>query len=118
MAEAAEESLDLTALAQGLELSVPSARMDVEAVEALGLMLSGLDEGIKPILLGAGRQYLQLRGAVDGSVLSFLPRVIDDLRAREALLHAGAVLIDEFRLALLQGDAVEHARNLVPVFEP
>jgi hypothetical protein len=47
-------------------------------------------------------------------VLSFLPAVIDDLNAREALLVAGTILVDEFRAALVNGDPVDYARALVP----
>jgi hypothetical protein len=48
-------------------------------------------------------------------VLHFLPAYIDDLYAREALLHGGVVLVDQYRHQLLKGRGVEHAREqLVP----
>jgi hypothetical protein len=46
--------------------------------------------------------------------VAFLPHIIDDLNAREALLTAGTILVDEFRAAVLSGEAVGHARELVP----
>jgi hypothetical protein len=48
-------------------------------------------------------------------VLNFLPVYIDDLYARQALIHGGIALVDEFRYQLLKGRGVEHAREqLVP----
>ena len=66
------------------------------------------------MLRNAGRQFLAEKASVPHDVLRFLPRVIDDLRAREALLAAGTILIDEFRAAWLDADPDEHARELVP----
>jgi hypothetical protein len=70
---------------------------DLEQLEALGLVLARLDEGFAPRLLAAGRQFLARRGHVEHDILRFLPRTIDDLNAREALLVAGTILVDEFR---------------------
>ena len=114
MAQASEELLDVAELARELDTSEPVIQMELGQLYALGLVLDGLEEGRPPILLKAGRQFLARRGDVDHEVLGFLPRVIDDLCAREALLVAGTFLVDEFRVALLGGDAVDHAQQLVP----
>jgi hypothetical protein len=114
MAQASEELLDLAELARVLDTSEPVVRMDIGQLHALGLVLDGLEEGLPPMLLNAGRQFLARGGDVDHDVLGFLPRVIDDLNAREGLLVAGTLLVDEFRVALLRGDAVEHAQQMVP----
>ncbi len=112
--QAAEEPLDPGALAG--ELGVPEAavRMDLDQLEQLGLALVGIEDEIPPTLLIAGSQYLERHGRVDHEVLHFLPRVLDDLATREALLLAGTVVVDEFRAAVLDGRAVEHARDVVP----
>jgi len=89
-------------------------RMDLHLLDALGLCMHGLEDGLTPLLLTAGKQFLARRGQVDHDILAFLPRAIDDLNTREALLTAGTVLIDEFRAALLAGRGVEHAQELVP----
>ena len=47
-------------------------------------------------------------------MLHFLPRVIDDLHARQALIHGGAVLVREFRHQHLNGDPVAHAAETRP----
>jgi hypothetical protein len=114
MAQASDEQLDLAQLARELDTSEAVIRMDISQLSALGLVLDGLEEGRPPMLLAAGRQFLARRGDVDHEVLGFLPRVVDDLNAREALLVAGTILVDEFRVSLLDGDPVEHARELVP----
>jgi hypothetical protein len=114
MAEASDELLDVTTTAADLEITESFLRQQVEQIEDLGLALSGLQEGLHPILLNAGRQYLALAGEVEVAVLSFLPSVIDDLHARRALLHAGTVLVDEFRAALLTRGGVDYAREIVP----
>jgi hypothetical protein len=114
MAEASDEPLDITSTAADLEITESVLRQQVEQIEDLGLALSGLQEGLRPILLNAGRQYLALAGEVEVAVLSFLPSVIDDLHARRALLHAGTVLVDEFRAALLTRGGVDYARKIVP----
>jgi hypothetical protein len=119
MQQARDEMLDTSRLATELDTSVETARSRVEELEACGLLLSGLDEGLPPILREAGRQFLARRGAVPAEVLWFLPQTIDDLHARQALLAGGSTMVDEFRAALLAGRAVDHARGLVPdAFEP
>jgi hypothetical protein len=60
-------------------------------------MLTGEDRHDSPRLLDAGRQFLAARGDVPRGELTFLPRAIDDLHARQALIHGGTVLVDEFR---------------------
>jgi hypothetical protein len=114
MAQASETVLDVGEIARELDVPEDTIRMELEQLDALGLVLSGPDEGLPPMLLTAGRQFLAHRGHVEYEVLSFLPRVIDDLTAREALLVAGTILVDEFRAALVDGDPVDHARGLVP----
>jgi hypothetical protein len=114
MAQASEELLDVAELAREIDTSEPVIRMDIDQLSALGLVLDGREEGLPPTLLKAGRQFLARRGDVDRDVVAFLPRVIDDLNAREALIVAGTFLVDEFRAALLRGDAVEYAQELVP----
>jgi hypothetical protein len=114
LAQAANEPLDVEDLARGAGASVAAIRLELEQLEQMGLLLSGLDEGLFPILLDAGKQYLKRNGEVSSEVLRFLSRSIDDLYAREALIHAGTVLVDEFRYQWLHGDAVDHAAQLVP----
>lgn len=114
MAEAAGEPLDLAALADGLGVREQTVATLVDQLEAAGLLLSGRDEHGKPVLLAAGRQFLKVGGEVPWEVMHFLPSVVDDLHAREALLFAGSVLVDEFRYQLLNGGHVEHAAELVP----
>lgn len=117
--EAAEEPIDVASLAEEFGLPEGVIRERLEVLEGWGLILVGLEEGLPPLLREAGRQYLALRGSVESSVLEFLPHVIDDVHARRALLQAGTVLVDEFRAAVLEGRAVDHARALVPdAFEP
>jgi hypothetical protein len=43
-----------------------------------------------------------------------MPRTVDDLNAREALLSAGTVLVDEYRDHILRGHGVEYAEEIVP----
>jgi hypothetical protein len=112
--EAAGEPLDVEDLVRELGGSAFSVRAEIEQLDGMGLLLSGLDEGHPPMLLNAGKQYLARRGLVPHEILRFLPRVIDDLYSREALLQAGVTLVDEFRYQLLNGGAVEHAAHLVP----
>lgn len=114
VAEAADERLDLARLGDELTLPEDVLRQGVEVLEGWGLMLSGMEDGLPPILRAAGRQYLSLRGVVDASVLGFLPHVIDDLHARRALLQGGTILVDEFRGAVLDGTTVAHAQGLLP----
>src|SRR5437764_6022258 len=77
-------------------------------------MLTGRQEPKSPLLLDVGRQFLATPAEFSWDVLHFLPRVIDDLHARQALIHGGAVLVDEFRYQHLNGDQVAHAAELVP----
>lgn len=116
MAAAKHESIDLQELARGLDRSASSLEITVVQVERAGLVLFAPAEEPEepPILLQAGRQYLARKGEVDRDALFFLPRVIDDLHARSALLHAGTVLVDEFADALVHGRGVEYAAEYVP----
>ena len=113
LAEAAGEPLDITDLAHEFGMGEATIVNGLEELAAKGLALY-LEEDSPPLLLRAGRQFLSLNGDVGDDVLGFLPRVIDDLHAREALLAAGTIVVDEFRAALLDGDPVEHACELVP----
>jgi hypothetical protein len=77
--------------------------------------MTGLgDEELPALMLRAGEQYLDLRGEVERDVLAFLPAVLSDLHAREALLRAGTIIVDEFRYAVVSGREIEHAQELVP----
>ncbi len=114
MSQAAKRPLNVTELAEELGVASSTIRHDLKELSALGLILDGLEEGLPPILRHAGRQYLAGRPTVRREVLRFLPHVIDDLNARQALLQAGTILVDRFRAAFLDGDPVEHAREMVP----
>ncbi len=114
LAEAAREPLSVADLALELDVSKAAIVIDLDDLAAQGLVLHALEEGLPPVLLMAGRQYLGAEADVPYAVLRFLPRVIDDLHAREALLVAGTIVVDEFRAAILDGDPVGHARKLVP----
>jgi hypothetical protein len=106
MAAAREEPLPINELADELGRSRVSVEMLCAQLESTGLVLfAGVDErNARPILTRAGRQYLALKGAVHRDALRFLPRVVDDLHAREALMLAGTALVDDFRTALVNGD--------------
>ena len=114
LAQVDDEALDVAALARELDVSEATVRIDLDEVRALGLAFDGLEEGFPPILRTAGRQFLTRRGRVDRDVTRFLAAVVDDLNAREALLSAGTLLVDEFRAEILDGDGVHFARELVP----
>jgi hypothetical protein len=118
VAEAAGEEWHLAAaeaMAAELELSITQLEVALESLDAVGLVYAPpLTEGLTLRLRRAGRQYLTRGGKVERSVLSFLPHTIDDLNARAALLNAGTIVVDEFRYAVLQDTAVDHARELVP----
>jgi hypothetical protein len=116
MAEAKEEPLDIDQLAQDLDESRAGTEMLLEQLDRAGLVwLAPAEEPeLSPLLTRAGSQYLELKGQVPHEVLFFLPAVIDDLYARKALIHGGTVLIDEFRYAVVHGEAVDHAAGLVP----
>lgn len=116
MAAAKEQALDQQVLAEELDLTIASVGEFCTTLQAMGLvMLAPEDEPeLPPLLLEAGSQYLRMKGDIDRDCLYFLPIVIDDLHARQALLHGGAFLFDEFRYQLAQGDGAEHAAMLVP----
>jgi len=112
MAEAAGEPLDVATLALELHASPEETAEALHRSDGFGFVLGG--PGEIPVLTRAGRQFLRAAEPVPRPVLTFLSDTIDDLHARRALLVGGAVLIDEFRDALLGGRGVEHARELVP----
>lgn len=114
-AQAADGMLDVAQLAR--KRGVPDAviSQQIEYLEDTGLLFGGLDEESEsPLLRDAGRQYLARHGEVSREVLRFLPREVDDLNAREALLVAGTILVDEFRDHMLRGRGIEYAEGLVP----
>ncbi len=82
-------------------------------LDAWGLVWT-LDDGDPVRLTHAGEQVLARAGAVGNQVLTYLPHWIDDLHAREALLEAATVLVDDFRTALADGEGVLFALDLVP----
>jgi hypothetical protein len=103
MAEAEKQALDVQELASDIGTSEAAIAHELGELDARGLMLTGIEEGLPPMLRRAGRQYLARDGTVPLAVLSFLPHTIDDLDAREALIFAGLLLVDEFRSQLLSG---------------
>ncbi len=107
------EGLDLPSLASDLGQDENVLHDRIEQLEAAGLVFFG-GAGDPPMIPTAGKQYLELGGEVEDGVLHFLPRVVDDLHARAALLAGGTILVDEFRHAINNGTAVEHAAGLVP----
>jgi hypothetical protein len=114
MSDAASEPVNLRTIAHELGRSADAVEQEIELLEATGLILLAPEAGLPARLLRAGRQYLASKGNVSSDALGFLPHTIDDLVARRALLDAGTILVDEFRAALLNGDGVGHARELVP----
>jgi len=115
VAQAAGEPLDVGVLAEALGISVPVVRMDLDQLAAFGLVSLGDEFDPAPVLLNAGRQYLARGGRVSYWELRFLARTIDDLLARDALLHAGTIVVDEFRDQLLSGKGAQFAATeLVP----
>lgn len=117
MASAKEEPLDKGALCRELDLEAQSLEMLLEELERVGLAWFEFDEDGKeafPCLTAAGSQYLAAKGETPAEILHFLPGTLDDLHARRALVVGGGVLVDVFRYALLHGDGVEHAKQLVP----
>lgn len=116
MAEARDAPLDLVDLGRETGEAVEVLDQRLRALEDLGLLIDGRDVGIgvPPLLLRAGRQYLAARGDVRPEVLAFAPRIFDDLHAREALLEASAILVDEFGDAIAEGHGVAFACSIVP----
>lgn len=116
MAAAKDEPLDIDQLAQDLDESRIGTELLLEHLDRCGLaLLAPADEPeLSPLLTRAGSQYLEMKGKVPDEVLLFLPSVIDDLRARQALIAGGTVLVDQFRYQVVKGRAVDHAAGLVP----
>jgi hypothetical protein len=115
-AQAADEQIGasaIEALASELDVHPTQVTHACEFVAAKGLAWIG-EEGLSARIRRAGRQYLALEGKVDRAVLSFLPRYIEDLNARRALISAGSVFLDEYQGALLGGRGVDFAQGLVP----
>jgi len=113
-AETAGEPLDLDELARQRGVSELAVLNGFERLEDVGLLLDGTEEREPPIVLTAGKQFLERGGDVPRDVLRFMGRTVHDLNARQALLTAGTVLVDEYRYNILHGRIVEYAENLVP----
>ena len=79
VAGAAGECLALEDLARGHGASTSSLELEIERLEQMGLLLSGLDEGDTPMLLEAGRQYLKRQGDIAPYPRSYLLWVISSL---------------------------------------
>lgn len=86
MSKASEEILDVPQLAKDLGRTENAVFEQIEQLEAWGLVLAN-PEVDPPILFDAGKQYLHERGAVEADTLRFLPRRLDDLNARRAVLR-------------------------------
>jgi hypothetical protein len=84
VAQAADEVVDVAGLCRELELPEGALHERLRVLEGWGLILTGLEEGLTPILRHTGRQYLAFEGSVDPAVLGFLPLAMDDLHARHA----------------------------------
>lgn len=54
MAQASQTVLDVAGIAGELDVPEDTIRMDLEQLDALGLVLNGPDEGLSPMLLTAG----------------------------------------------------------------
>ena len=113
VAVAAGERLDVAELVSDLEVSAQRVRLELDELSAYGFVDHGLSDGSTPTLLKAGRQFLSRLGAIDESVLAFLPNTIGDLFAREALLAAGSLIVDRVPLRAA-GDEIDYAREVVP----
>jgi hypothetical protein len=118
--QAADEPLDLDALANDLDISLPALDMDLEQLTLFGLVSLGDAFDSAPLLVRAGRQYLAIGGAVPHWELRFLAKTIDDLLARRALLRAGTTVVDEFRDRILSGQGAQYAADKLvpPAFAP
>jgi hypothetical protein len=117
MAAAEERPLDVDRLARELDERPGGMQMLLDYLDdGTGLAeLAPADEPeLCPLLTRAGSQYLACKGEVPEEVLRFLPGIIDDLNARQAMINAGTVLIDEFRHQIAQGHGARHAADLVP----
>ena len=113
VAEERGEPFLLERASDDLGVSRTALRVFCDQAEEAGLISPG-DAGAPILLTQAGRQYLAMKGRVSEDALFFLGEWIDDLWAREALLRAGIVLVDEFRGALLEDRGEEYAADLVP----
>jgi hypothetical protein len=115
MSAAAAEALDPLGIATELGRDPDAVAEDLRWLDAAGLIQLGDEEqGHVPLLLHAGHQYLAARGDVADDVLFYLPSVIDDLHSRAALASAASQLTDEFREAVINGQATSVAHRLVP----
>jgi hypothetical protein len=112
MAEATDRRLELEEIGHELKLSLGVVQARLLELEEAGLIRSMT--GTAPRLVTAGRQYLRRRGEVEPELLGFLPKLIEDLEARRALLEAGAELVDEFRLAVHCRSEAVYVRQLLP----
>lgn len=115
MAEAADEPIDREALAGQLEGGALTVRLELEQLDHKGLIWLDVDDIDDMVRLrDSGRQWLATKREWSQDILFFLPLYIDDLYAREALIVAGTVMVDEFRYQLLHhGGAVDYVRTWV-----
>jgi len=115
MSAAAGEALDPLGIAVELGRTPEAVAEDLRWLHAAGLIhLGDEEEGHVPVLRHAGHQCLAARRDVSDDVLFYLPSVIDDLHARAALASAARQLTDEFRDAVIDGQATSVAHRLVP----
>jgi hypothetical protein len=115
MSAAVAEALEPSGIAAELGRDPEAVAEDLRWLDAAGLFrLGGEEKGHVPVLLHAGRQYMAGGGDVADDVLFFLASVIDDLHARAALADAASQLTDEFREAVIDGQAMSVAHRLVP----
>jgi hypothetical protein len=114
MAEAKGEPFDFEQTSRDLGMTPKALRATCKEIESAWLIVSPDEPRGPTFLTRAGRQYLAQLGQVDEDTLFFLAEVIGDLYAREALMRAGAALVDEYRNALLEGQGIDHAAELVP----
>jgi hypothetical protein len=107
------EGVPVEDLRKMLDLPKPRLYELLERLDGWGLVAGSQGE-LPYLATRAGEQFLACEGRVGRDVLRFLPHVIDDFHTRRALLVAGSVVVEEFKYALLAGNSVEHARELVP----
>jgi hypothetical protein len=107
-------TIGLIELANRVEQQPDLMLTEIARLERMGLMEGNVDTGRPAILSNAGRQYLERSGDVDEAVLYFLPRYVDDLHAREALMECGAGIVGRLRQGLLDGAGPQTAATLLP----
>jgi hypothetical protein len=112
LAGAKADPLDVEQASRQLDIPTPALHDALELAQRAHL-IADPDEAASA-LTEAGSQFLQAEGNVDPDALFFLAAVIDDLAAREALMHGGTQLVTGFRSALLEGHGARYAELVVP----